>query len=62
MADQILKVKNHTIGRISTAKNGVQTIKNPNGGIKGTYNPRTNTTKDAKNHTVGTGNLLTTLL
>lgn len=63
MADQVLKDKTgHTIGKISTASNGVQTIKDETGHTKGTYDPKTNKTKDATGHTVGTGNLLATLL
>lgn len=63
MADQILKDKRGaTIGKISTASNGVQTIKDARGSTKGTYDPKSNKTKDARGSTVGTGNLLTTLL
>lgn len=63
MADQILKDKRgSTIGKISTASNGVQTIKDARGSTKGTYDPKSNKTKDARGSTVGTGNLLTTLL
>ena len=39
MADQVLKDnKGHTIGKISTASNGVQTIKDENGHTVGTGN------------------------
>ena len=63
MADQVLKDnKGHTIGKISTAINGVQTIKDAKGHTKGKYDPKENKTKDEKGHTVGTGNLLTSLL
>lgn len=63
MADQILKdARGLTIGRIATASNGVQTIKDARGLKKGTYDPRTNKTKDARGSTVGSGNLLATLL
>jgi len=63
MADQILKdAKGFTIGRITTAHNGVQTIKDPKGFTKGSYDPKTNTTKDARGFKVGNGNLLVTLL
>jgi len=63
MADQILKDKQgRTIGRISTASNGVQTIKDAHGRRKGAYDPKSNKTKDAQGRSVGTGNLLTTLL
>lgn len=63
MADQILKdARGFTIGRITTGVAGVQVIKDPKGFTKGTYDPRTNKTKDARGFVVGTGNLLTTLL
>jgi hypothetical protein len=63
MADQVLKDdRGHTIGRISTNSNGVQTIKDERGHTKGTYDPKSNKTKDARGHSVGTGNLLTSLL
>lgn len=63
MADQVLK-DNHgrTIGKISTANSGVQTIKDEHGRSKGTYDPKANRTKDEHGRTVGTGNLLTSLL
>ena len=63
MADEILKDSmGHTIGKISTASNGVQTIKDPRGSTKGTYDPKTNITKDVGGHRVGTGNLLARFL
>ncbi|MGH7342044.1 MAG: hypothetical protein ACREKH_16255, partial [Candidatus Rokuibacteriota bacterium] len=63
VADQVLKDKRgFTIGKISTASNGVQTIRDEKGFTKGTYDPKTNTTKDARGFTVGRGNLLATLL
>ena len=63
MAEQILKdQKGYTIGKISTASNGVQTIKDSKGYTKGTYDPKSNKTKDTKGYIVGTGNLLATLL
>jgi len=63
MADQVLKdPRGRTIGRISTASNGVQTIKDPQGRRKGTYDPKSNKTKDPQGRSVGTGNLLTSLL
>jgi hypothetical protein len=63
MADRILKDnRGLTIGRISTASNGIQTIKDARGLTKGTYDPKTDVTKDARGLKVGTGNLLATLL
>ena len=49
MADQVLKDKQgRKIAAISTASNGVQTIKDAQGRKKGTYDPKSNTTKDAQ--------------
>ena len=63
MGDQVLKdARGSTIGRISTAANGVQTIKDARGSTKGTFDPQSNKTKDARGSTIGTGNLLTSLL
>lgn len=63
MADQVLKDRRGiVIGRISTASNGIQTLKDSKGIKRGTFDPRTNKTKDSRGITVGTGNLLTTLL
>lgn len=63
MADQVLKdSRGNTIGKILTASNGVQTIKDRLGNTKGSYDPKTNKTKDRHGNTVGTGNLLTSLL
>lgn len=63
MADQVLKdAQGRTIAKISTASNGIQTIKDAQGRTKGTYDPKSNKTKDAQGRSVGTGNLLTTLL
>lgn len=63
MADQVLKdSKGYMIGKISTDSRGVMTIKDAKGYTKGSYDPKTNTTKDARGYKVGTGNLLTTLL
>jgi hypothetical protein len=63
MADQVLKdSKGHITGKISTGSNGALTIKDDKGHTKGTYDPKTNKTKDAQGHAVGTGNLLARLL
>ena len=63
MSVQTLKDKRgFTLGKISSASNGVQTIKDKKGFKKGTYDPKTDKTKDARGFRVGSGNLLTTLL
>ena len=63
MADQILKDKRGVkIASISTAGNGIQTIKDKRGVKLGTYDPKSNKTKDKRGVSIGSGNLLTTLL
>jgi hypothetical protein len=63
MADQILEDKQgRIIAKISTGSSGIQTITDPQGRTKGSYDPRTNKTRDPQGRTVGIGNLLTTLL
>lgn len=63
MSVKVLKDKRcFTLGKISTASNGVQTIKDKQGFKLGTYNPKADKTKDARGFKVGSGNLLTTLL
>ena len=63
MARQTLKDRSHrTIGYIDTDSSGKQTLKDASHRTKGYYDPRTNTTKDSSHRSVGSGNLLTTLL
>ena len=63
MAEQVLKDKQRRmIAKKSTANNGIPTITDPQGRTKGSYDPRTNKTRDPRGRIVGTGNLLTTLL
>lgn len=63
MADQILKnSKGIPIGKIVTSSNGILTIKDEKGIPKGTYDPKSNKTKNHKGIPIGTGNLLVTLL
>jgi hypothetical protein len=63
MSKQTLKDRyNNTIGYIETNSSGKQTIKDKYNSVRGTYDPKTNITKDKYNNTVGKGNLLVTLL
>jgi hypothetical protein len=63
MSEQVLKDKKGlTIGRITTDYRGVLIIKDPKGNTKGYYDPKTNVTKNFKGITVGSGNLLVSLL
>ena len=50
------------IGHIDTDNAGKQTILDDRFHKLGYYDPRTNTTTDARFHKVGTGNLLASLL
>lgn len=52
----------HVIGYLDTDQGGRQTLLSPNYHKLGYYDPHTNLTKDEFHHTVGYGNLLTTLL
>jgi len=62
MSSQILKdAKGAKIGEIRETS-GKLVILDAKGAKKGEFDPKTNTTKDAKGAKVGTGNLLTTLL
>ena len=62
MANQVLKdSKGKRIGEIKEF-NGKLEIRDAKGTRKGYYDPKSNTTHDAKGTRVGTGNLLTTLL
>lgn len=59
---QILKDRNNRrIGQIKT-QSGKQFIYDANNRRLGSYDPKTNTTKDKNNRIIGKGNLLTSLL
>lgn len=63
MDKQILRDKhNRRIGVIETDSKGIQTIRTPSNKKLGTYNPKTDQTRDTANHLIGKGNLLITLL
>ena len=62
MSQQTLRDKSgRTIGTITTS-GSVSIIRDAAGRTKGTYDSKSNTTRDAASRSVGTGNLLTTLL
>ncbi|MBN1970414.1 MAG: hypothetical protein JXR48_10095 [Candidatus Delongbacteria bacterium] len=62
MATQILRnPRGVKIGEILEI-GGKLIIRDPRGVKKGEYDPKTNTTRDARGAKVGIGNLLTTLL
>lgn len=63
MADQQLRDNmNRLIGTIKTRLDGRMEIWDDMNRMKGTYDPKTNETRDDMNRSVGTGNLLATLL
>ncbi len=63
MANQVLRDKmNRKIGEIKTDTRGVQTLYDSMNRKKGTYDPKTNVTRDTVNRVVGKGNLLAALL
>lgn len=50
------------LATITTDSKGIETIKDPLGVVLGTYDPKTNTTRNFLGQIVGTGNLLATLI
>lgn len=63
MADQELRDSTgRLLGKIKTLSNGKQELRDHTGRLKGTYDPKSNETRDNTGHLVGTGNLLATLL
>lgn len=62
MSKQVLRDKSgKKIGEIKE-ESGKLVIRDASGRKKGTYDPKTNTTRDASGRKVATGNMLTTLL
>lgn len=63
MTAQLLKDRqSNTIGRIETHSNGIQYGYNKQSNCVGTYNPKTNETRDKSSNKVGSGNLLASLI
>lgn len=63
MPTQTLKdAKYRPIAYIDTDSRGVQTIKDKSYRVLGTYDPKTNETKDSHFRKVGEGNLLASLI
>ena len=54
--------KGRTIATITSKQSGVLEIRNAKGQCLGTYDSKRNITIDSKGRSIGTGNLLTTLL
>ena len=62
MSREIRDSSNRLIGRINTLSNGKMEIRDASNAFRGTYDPKTDETRNASNGFVGRGNLLTTLL
>lgn len=54
--------RNHTIGYIDTAADGKQIARDAHFHTVGYYDPHTDITRDARQHAVGHGNLLASLI
>lgn len=59
---ELRNAQNHLIGTVEKDSQGKQTLRDAKNHIKGFYDPKTNETRDVRNHLVGKGNLLTSLL
>ena len=63
MADQELRDKsNRLIGKIKQLSNGKLEGRDASNRLKGTYDPKTNETRDPSNQLVGKGNMLSMLI
>jgi hypothetical protein len=61
-AQEIRDRSNKLLARITTLSNGKQELRNPSNVLKGTYDPKTNETRDPSNRLVAKGNVLATLM
>ena len=63
MADQQIRDKmNRLMATIKTLSSGKLEIRDPKNRLLGTYDPRTNETRDPMNRLVAKGNVLTSLI
>ncbi|MGH7146724.1 MAG: hypothetical protein ACREIJ_02330 [Nitrospiraceae bacterium] len=63
MADQELRDRsNRLIGKIKQFSNGKLEGRDASNRLKGTYDPKTNETRDANNGFVGKGNMLSMMI
>jgi hypothetical protein len=63
MADQELRDKSGSLlGKIHTRSDGKLELRDKSGSLKGTYDPKSNETRDKSGSLVAKGNMLTTLL
>ncbi len=62
MTEQIRDRSGKLLGSIRETSSYEKEIRDASGRLKGTYNSKTNVTRDQSGRTYGTGNLLTSLL
>ena len=59
---QIRNAQGHLIGTITDGAGGQQDARDAQGKYRGSFDPRTNVTRNASGRVVGTGNLLASLI
>jgi hypothetical protein len=63
MSSAVLKDQmGRILGTVTVDRNGIQTLKSSTGIILGTYDPKTNVTKNYLGQIIGSGNVLSMLL
>jgi hypothetical protein len=63
MSSSVLKDQmGRSLGTVTVDRNGIQTLKSSTGIILGTYDPKTNVTKNYLGQIIGSGNVLSMLL
>ncbi len=62
MKQELRDNNNRLLGSIRTRGDGTHEGRNASGSLKGTYNPRTNETRDPMNKLVGKGDFLAILI
>jgi hypothetical protein len=61
-AEDLRDRNGNLLGRITERSSGVLEGRDRNGNLRGTYDPRTNETRDKSGNLVGRGNLLSNLI
>ena len=62
MRHELRDSNGRAIGSITTASNGKQEGRDANGRFKGTFDPKTNQTRDSNGRLVGKGNVLAAVI
>lgn len=62
MKQELRDSNGRPIGTITTVANGKQEGRDANGRLKGSYDPKTNHTRDSNGRVVGKGNMLAALV